>query len=63
MNKKITAKSVVKFAGWAAIFATILLILMKLVLNVQIPMIQIISGFSSGAFCLYLGYLYEDSKK
>ena len=63
MNKKITVKSVVKFVGWAAIFATIILILMKLVLNVQTPMIQIISGFSSGTFCLYLGYFYKDSKK
>ena len=62
MINKITRKSVVKFVGWAAIFATIFLILMKVVFNVQIPMIIVWLGLSSGTFCLYLGYLHKDYK-
>jgi|AntDeeMinimDraft_5_1070356.scaffolds.fasta_scaffold47747_2 hypothetical protein len=63
MISKITGKSVVKFVGWAAIFATTLLILVKAVFNLQIPMIGVLLGLSSGTFCLYLGYSHEDSKK
>ncbi len=62
MISKITGKSVVKFVGWAAIFAAISLILMKVVFSSQIPMILVWLGLSSGTFCLYLGYLHEDSK-
>lgn len=63
MSRKITRKSVVKFVGWAAIISTILLMLIKVVFNVQTPMIPVLLSFSSGTFCLYLGYSPEDSNK
>jgi|GEM_PF-1914752 hypothetical protein len=63
MNRKITEKSVVKVVGWATIVATIILILMRVVFNLQPPMIAILLGFSSGSFCLYLGYIHKGSKK
>ena len=62
MNKKITGKSVVKFVGWVTIVASIILILMKVSFNEQIPISQILIGFSIGTFCLYLAYIHKDSK-
>jgi hypothetical protein len=56
MNRKITGKSVVKFVGWITVFATILMILMKVFSNIQTPITYILLGFSSSTFCLYLGY-------
>lgn len=63
MNKKITAKSIVKFVGWATIVASIVLIIMKLSFNENITVIQIFLGFSIGTFCLYLGYLHKVSNR
>lgn len=59
MSREITVRSVVRFAGWAAIIATILLILMKTVLDFEVSAFQIFSGFSSGLFAIYLGYFHE----
>lgn len=62
MNRKITGKSVVKFVGWTTIFATIIVILMKIGFNIQLPMIVILFGLSSGTFCLYLAYIHKGYK-
>ena len=60
MKRKITLEIILKFAGWAALLASIVLISMRLIFNEQIAFHIIISGFSSGAFCLYLGYLHKN---
>ena len=63
MDKMISVENILKFAGWAALFASIVLISMKCFFNKQIAFPIIISGFSSGIFCLYLGYLRENNEK
>jgi len=63
MNKMISVESILKYAGWAALFSSIVLISINFFFNKQIAFPIIISGFSSGIFCLYLGYLRENYEK
>ena len=60
MNRKFTVKSILKFAGWAALFASIVLMFIKFVFNEQITFPIIMTGFSSSLFCLYLGYIHDN---